>query len=87
MTDETREQIALFRYKLISPVLAEPGRVQNDYFRTQADREHNVPHYGPRKIKPSTMKGWLKRNNSPRPVKIAVVASFNRSGQFIAANS
>ncbi len=27
MDNETREQIALIRYKLISPVLAEPGRV------------------------------------------------------------
>ena len=61
MTDETRDQIALFRYKLISPVLAEPGREQNAYFRRQAERDHNVPHYGVRCFKPSTMKGWLKK--------------------------
>jgi transposase InsO family protein len=61
MTDETRDQIALFRYKLISPVLAEPGREQNDYFRRQAKRDHDVPHYGVRRFQPSTMKGWLKQ--------------------------
>ena len=61
MTDETRDQIALFRYKLISPVLAEPGREQNAYFRKQAERDHNVPHYGVRRFQLSTMKGWLKK--------------------------
>jgi hypothetical protein len=47
----TREQIALIRYKLISPVLAEPGRVQNDYFRKQAAKVHVFPHYGSRKVR------------------------------------
>jgi transposase InsO family protein len=61
MTDETRDQIALFRYKLISPVLAEPGREQNEYFRRQALKDHNVPHYGVRRFEPSTMKGWLRK--------------------------
>lgn len=61
MNDETREQIALFRYKLISPVLAESGREQNAYFRKQAQRQHNLPHYGVRGIAPSTMKSWLRR--------------------------
>lgn len=60
MTDETREQIALFRYKLISPVLAEPAREQNRYFRKQADKTHEVPHRGPRRVAVSTMKRWLK---------------------------
>ena len=60
MDNETREQIALIRYKLISPVLAEPGRVQNEYFRTQAARPHEFPHYGSRKVTVSTLKSWLK---------------------------
>jgi putative transposase len=58
---DTREQIALIRYKLISPVLAEPGRVQNDYFRKQAAKLHVFPHYGSRKVAVSTMKAWLKQ--------------------------
>lgn len=60
MNEETRKQIALFRYKLISPVLAEPGRVQNEYFRQQADRRHDVPHHGPRAIAVATFKRWLR---------------------------
>jgi len=60
MDSETREQIALIRYKLISPVLAEPGRVQNEYFRTQATKHYEFPRYGSRKVKVSTLKSWLK---------------------------
>lgn len=60
MNSETRERIALIRYKLISPVLAEPGRVQNDYFRSQATKTHELPHYGARTITVSTLKAWLK---------------------------
>ena len=61
MNQETREQIALARYKLISPVLAEPGRVQNEYFRSQAAKEHELPHYGCRRLSVSTLKLWLRR--------------------------
>jgi transposase InsO family protein len=61
MEEEIREKIALKRYQIISPVLAEPSRAQNDYFRNQASREHNFPHYGLRTYKVSTMKGWLKK--------------------------
>ena len=60
MTEDTRQQIALFRFKLISPVLAEPAREQNAYFREQAAKPHGVPHYGPRKMSASTFKGWLR---------------------------
>jgi len=60
MHKDIAEQIALKRYQIISPVLAEPGRVQNEYFRTQAEREHEFPRYGSRRIAVSTMKGWLR---------------------------
>lgn len=60
MDNETREKIALIRYKLISPVLAEPGRVQNEYFRNQAAKHHEFPRYGSRQVKVSTFKSWLK---------------------------
>lgn len=60
MDNETREKIALIRFKLISPVLAEPGRVQNEYFRTQAAKNHDFPRYGNRKVRVSTLKSWLK---------------------------
>jgi transposase InsO family protein len=60
MNDETRRQIALTRYKLISPVLAEPRRAQNEYFREQAQKEHFFPHYGSKRVKLSTFKSWLR---------------------------
>jgi transposase InsO family protein len=59
MEKEIREKIALKRYQLISPVLAEPARAQNAYFRKQAQLEHDFPRYGLRKISVSTMKTWL----------------------------
>ena len=61
MEEEIREKIALKRYQLISPVLAEPKRAQNDYFRTQAGREHDFPRLGPRKVSVSTLKHWLRQ--------------------------
>lgn len=61
MDEETREQIALIRYKLISPVVVEPGRVQNEYFRNQSGTAHVFPRYGVRKVKVSTFKSWLKK--------------------------
>lgn len=60
MQEETRHQIALCRYKLISPVLAEPSRMQNAYFRVTANKHHVFPHYGPRKVTVPTLKRWLK---------------------------
>ncbi len=60
MDEEIREKIALKRYQIISPVLAEPQRAQNDYFRKQGDIEHHFPHYGVKKVGVSTMKSWLR---------------------------
>jgi transposase InsO family protein len=61
MEKDIRERIALKRYQLISPVLAEPARAQNEYFRKQAQREHDFPRYGLRKVSVSTMKNWLRK--------------------------
>jgi putative transposase len=61
MENEIREMIALERYKIISPVLAEPARKQNQYFRVQSEKEHNMPHYGIRKYSVATMKSWLRK--------------------------
>ncbi|MFQ5917830.1 MAG: DDE-type integrase/transposase/recombinase [Candidatus Binatia bacterium] len=60
MEKDIRERIALKRYQIISPVLAEPARAQNEYFRKQAEREHDFPRYGLRKVSVSTMKAWLR---------------------------
>jgi putative transposase len=64
MDKEIREKIALKRYQLISPVLAEPARAQNEYFRKQAEAEHEFARYGLKKIGVSTMKAWLRRYRS-----------------------
>jgi transposase InsO family protein len=61
MEKDIRERIALKRYQLISPVLAEPARAQNEYFRKQAGLEHDFPRYGLRKVSVSTMKTWLRK--------------------------
>jgi putative transposase len=61
MDKEIREKIALKRYQLISPVLAEPARAQNEYLRKQAETEHEFPRYGLRKVQVSTMKAWLRK--------------------------
>jgi putative transposase len=60
MEKDTRERIAIKRYQIISPVLAEPARAQNEYFRKQAEQEHEFPYYGRRKVTVSTMKSWLR---------------------------
>ncbi|MEI6314493.1 MAG: DDE-type integrase/transposase/recombinase [Syntrophus sp. (in: bacteria)] len=60
MEKNVRERIALARYQLISPVLAEPGRAQNEYFRKQAQGVHDFPRYGEKKISVSTLKSWLR---------------------------
>jgi len=61
MEQDIRERIALERYRIISPVLAEPARAQNEYFRQQAERMHDFPRYGLRKVSVSTMKTWLRK--------------------------
>ena len=61
MEQDIRERIALERYQIISPVLAQPARAQNEYFRQQAERMHDFPRYGLRKVSVSTMKTWLRK--------------------------
>ena len=60
MNDETRKQIALERYKLLSPVLAEGGRSRNEWFREVSSKEQVFPHYGAKSVSVSTLKMWLK---------------------------
>jgi len=61
MDKEIREKIVLKRYQLISPILAEPARDQNEYFRKQAEIKHDFLRYGLRKVSVSTMKAWLRK--------------------------
>lgn len=59
MDKQTAEAIALFRHQIISPVLMEKGRSQMAYFNSLEHRDFDVPGRGLRRIRPSTMKGWL----------------------------
>lgn len=58
MTEKEREQIALFRYGLIAPLLN--GQVDpKSYFEELEGKMHSIPYYGERKIAVKTIKEWL----------------------------
>jgi putative transposase len=56
---QQKEQIALFRYSIIAPVIT--GQVKNvsEYFRQQACKVHQVPFYRPKEYLPKTFTTWL----------------------------
>ena len=57
MNEKTREEIALFRYGMIAPLLN--GQVKpKDYFKELEGKIHTVPYYGERKIAAKTMQEW-----------------------------
>lgn len=58
MTEKEREQVALFRFGLIAPLLN--GQVdQKEYLMELAGKTHSIPYYGERKIAPKTIQEWL----------------------------
>lgn len=58
MNEKEREQVALFRYGLIAPLLN--GQVNpKKYFQELEGKIHSVPYYGERKIAEKTIKEWL----------------------------
>ena len=59
MNDAQREQIALFRFSIISPVLTGQEPNAADYFRRISARQHEVPVYGLKEYSPKTMYDWL----------------------------
>ncbi|GAE95256.1 mobile element protein [Gracilibacillus boraciitolerans JCM 21714] len=57
MNEKTREEIALFRYGMIAPLLN--GQVKpKDYLEEMEGKIHNVPYYGERKVAAKTMQEW-----------------------------
>lgn len=54
-----QEEIALFKYGLISPVLYGNVEGQMAYFRQMSEKEFDVPYLGTKKFKPETFKKWL----------------------------
>ena len=59
MSDKKSQDIALFRYRIIAPVLNDSGRGQRRYFRRKSEEEFDVPHMGKKRYKSATFKSWL----------------------------
>lgn len=60
MDGQKQDEIALFRYRIIAPVLNETGIGQMKYFRQMSEKDLDVPNMGRRRFKPDTFKGWLR---------------------------
>lgn len=58
MNEKEREQVALFRYGLISPILNEQVN-QKAYLAEIGAKTHSVPYYGNRKFATKTIQEWL----------------------------
>lgn len=59
MTEKDRENIALFRYGLIAPILNGQVNSQKDYLAEICSKIHQVPYYGPKEFTPKTLSCWL----------------------------
>jgi transposase InsO family protein len=60
MDEKTREQIALFRYGLIAPIISGQVASQKDYLAQVAGVVHQVPCYGPKEYTAKTIDAWLR---------------------------
>jgi transposase InsO family protein len=58
MKKKLAQLVALFRYRIIAPVL-EKGLPQKEYFASQAKRIWEVPGYGQKEYSVCTFKAWL----------------------------
>jgi putative transposase len=59
MTEKDRENIALFRYGLIAPILNGQVSSQKDYLAEICSKVHQVPYYGPKEFAPKTLYCWI----------------------------
>jgi putative transposase len=60
MQEKDREQIALFRYGIIAPILNGQVESKQDYLAEICSRVHQVPYRGAREYKPKTIEEWLR---------------------------
>jgi putative transposase len=60
MEDKKHQDIALFRYRLIAPVLNEDGMSKRKYFRKITKKEFDVPYLGKKRYTIGALKGWLR---------------------------
>ena len=59
LNNQAREQIALKRFSLISPVINGQVDKQNQYFATVCANPIEMPHYGFKQYSPKTLECWL----------------------------
>ncbi|MGI6448886.1 MAG: DDE-type integrase/transposase/recombinase [Desulfitobacteriia bacterium] len=61
MNDKAKEQLALFRFSLIAPLLNNTFSAPSakSYLETICAKIYDVPYYGKQEYSPSTVKGWL----------------------------
>ena len=60
MQEKDRENIALFRYGLIAPLLNDQVESKKDYLSEICSQVHQVPYYGPKEYAPKTVEEWLR---------------------------
>ena len=60
MTDREKNEVATFRYGIISPVLHSTRQDQKGYFTEMSKKSFDVPYLGRRQYKWPTFKHWLK---------------------------
>ena len=61
MDENHREQVALFRYGLIAPILQGSVHDRATYIAEAAGRVHQVPGYGAVEYSPRTIELWHRR--------------------------
>ncbi|MDD3653770.1 MAG: DDE-type integrase/transposase/recombinase [Desulfotomaculaceae bacterium] len=59
LSAKDRENIALKRFSLISPVLNGQVENQKEYFEAQCVKPIDMPYYGPKVYSPKTLMSWL----------------------------
>ncbi|MCL6558089.1 MAG: DDE-type integrase/transposase/recombinase [Firmicutes bacterium] len=59
MDSKTRDEVALFKFSLIAPLLNGTASSTKEYLETVCARKHQVPGTGLREFSPSTILSWL----------------------------
>ena len=60
MNEKDREQIALFRFSLISPLLNGQALSQSEYLSSICSKVYDVPYYGRKEFAPKTISHWAR---------------------------
>ena len=59
MDEQDREQVALFRYGLIAPLLHGGVEDRGEYLAEVSNKVYQVPYYGATEYSPKTIRAWL----------------------------